>query len=124
MADDVLNQIEQKLTQLENKDELKDCLLIECRKLDPEQREEVKRKLLSMDHLDKTWIDLVIKQISKAPSEYMIIEEMIRKYKIMFVDGLGIYIYSGKVWEKKSDNYMLKVNKWESGRLEVGRVPF
>ncbi|MFQ7799362.1 MAG: hypothetical protein ACLRHW_07250 [Coprobacillus cateniformis] len=39
MADDVLNQIEQKLTQLENKDELKDCLLIECRKLDPEQRE-------------------------------------------------------------------------------------
>ncbi len=49
--------------------------MIECRKLDPEQREEVKRKLLSMDHLDKTWIDLVIKQISKAPSEYMIIEE-------------------------------------------------
>ena len=29
MADDVLNQIEQKLTHLENKDELKDCLLIE-----------------------------------------------------------------------------------------------
>ena len=81
MADDVLNQIEQKLTQLENKDELKDYLLIECRKLEPEQREEVKRKLLSMDHLDKTWTDSVINQISKAPSEYMIIEEMIKKYK-------------------------------------------
>lgn len=120
MVDDVLNQIEQKLTQLEDKEELKDYLLIECRKLEPEQREDVKRKLLSMDHLDKTWIDSIIKQISKAPSEYMIIEEMIKKYKIMFVEGLGIYIYNGKVWEKKSDNYMLKMIGKQMGKWKIG----
>ena len=50
----------------------------------------------------------------------MIIEEMIRKYKIMFVDGLGIYIYSGKVWEKKSDNYMLKVIGKQMGKWKIG----
>lgn len=97
MADDLLKQIEKKLTQLENKNELKDYLLIASRNLEPEEREEVKSKLLSMDHLGKAWTDSIVKQISRAPSEYMIIEETLKKYKIMYLEGLGLYIYNGKV---------------------------
>ena len=47
MAVDLLKQIEKKLTQLENKNELKDYLLIASRNLEHEEREEVKSKLLS-----------------------------------------------------------------------------
>ena len=119
MADDLLKEIEQKLTQLDNKDELKYYLLMECRNLEPEQREEIKNKLLLMEHLGKVWIDSVTKQISRAPSEYMIIEEIKKKYKIMFIDGLGIFIYNGKIWEKKSDNYMLKMIGQQMGKWKI-----
>lgn len=120
MAVDLLKQIEKKLTQLENKNELKDYLLMASRNLEPEEREEVKSKLLSMDHLGKPWIDSIVKQISRAPSEYMIIEEILKKYKIMYLEGLGLYIYNGKVWKKQNDNYMMKIIGKQMGKWKIG----
>ena len=120
MAVDLLKQIEKKLTQLENKNELKDYLLIASRNLEHEEREEVKSKLLSMDHLGKSWIDSIVKQISRAPSEYMIIEEILKKYKIMYLEGLGLYIYNGKVWKKQNDNYMMKIIGKQMGKWKIG----
>ena len=52
--------------------------------------------------------DAVIKSIQKsadsAPTESQIVDEIIEKHNIIYVDRIGFYEWDGRVWNKVSDN--------------------
>ena len=49
----------------------------------------------------------VLKSLEKtantAPSETIVADEIIRKYNVIYIDNVGFYEWSGKVWQKSSD---------------------
>lgn len=80
---------------------------------------ELKRFIMSINrYTDSTAIadalsacnfpDAVIKSIQKsadsAPTESQIVDEIIEKHNIIFVDRIGFYEWDGRVWNKISDN--------------------
>ena len=80
---------------------------------------ELKRFIMSINrYTDSTAIadalsacnfpDAVIKSIQKAadsaPTESQIVDEIIEKHNIIYVDRIGFYEWDGRVWNKVSDN--------------------
>ena len=80
---------------------------------------ELKRFIMSINrYTDSTAIaealhgcnfpDSVIKSIQKsadsAPTESQIVDEIIEKHNIIYVDRIGFYEWDGRVWNKISDN--------------------
>ena len=56
-------------------------------------------------HFDPEWLNAVMKECMKAPSEKIIVDEITRKYLVKYIESVGFYIYDRSgVWKSYSDN--------------------
>ena len=53
---------------------------------------------------DADWLKMVLQEVLKMPLERTIIEEIVKKYNLKYVEGLGFYEYRHGVWIKRPDN--------------------
>ena len=60
--------------------------------------------------LTERFAPAVLKSIQKsadsAPTESMIVDEIIEKHNIIYVDQVGFYEWNGKIWSKTSDSHV------------------
>ncbi len=52
------------------------------------------------------WINTVLKEALKMPPESVIIDEMLKQYKLKYVENIGFYEYIHGVWTKRTDNFI------------------
>ncbi len=50
------------------------------------------------------WVEAVLQEALKAPSEVVLVKEINEKYTLKYVEGLGFYEYRHGVWLPRSDN--------------------
>ena len=67
------------------------------------------------------WLKAVKLIATKCPAESLIIESVLKKYKLKFVEKVGFYEYESGAWRLRSDNAISKYFSRELGRFSTGQ---
>ena len=55
---------------------------------------------------DSKRLETLFKSATTAPPETMVADELMKKHKLLFIDSVGFYEYSGGVWQRRSDTFI------------------
>ncbi len=58
----------------------------------------------NLTQFPKTWLAVVLQEALKPPLETVIVQELMQKRSLKYMEGLGFYEYTHGVWQKRADN--------------------
>ena len=69
-------------------------------------KEDVAELIENTTQFSKKWLSVLLKEALKCPPEPIIIDEMIKKYTLKYVENLGFFEYVNGTWIKRSENFI------------------
>ena len=58
----------------------------------------------NLTQFPKTWLSVVLQEALKPPLETVIVQELMQKRSLKYMEGLGFYEYTHGVWQMRADN--------------------
>ena len=106
-----------------DKDEFKKFVYEAARFVD---KADITELIENSQQFSSRWLNTVLKEALKMPPEKTIIDEMLKKYTLKYVENVGFYEYSrGGVWTRRTDNFIRsyfvdRLGSWAQGsKLET-----
>lgn len=101
-AEDGVTQLAMRMT---DKREFKSFMYRAARFIDTPDLKQVFANLKGAKVFEDEWLDALYQVVSKAPSEKVIVDEILEKYLIKYGEGLGFFIYDKSgYWKPYVDN--------------------
>ena len=69
-------------------------------------KEDVAELIENTTQFSKKWLSVLLKEALKCPPEPVIIDEMVKKYTLKYVENLGFFEYVNGTWIKRSENFI------------------
>ena len=74
-----------------------------CRFMTRPSVEQFFKKIKSTSHLDRDWLDTLMKDCKLAPSDKYIAETVLKRHDLIYNDKISFFEFSGKCWTPKND---------------------
>ena len=88
-------------SRITERDDLRDFVYRAARYVDKADLVELFENL---SQFPKAWLSTVLQEALRPPAEKLIVQELLRKRSLKYVENLGFYEYTHGVWQRRADN--------------------
>lgn len=90
----------------EDWDDLEDFIYTVARRVKRTRMEALLSDLKRLTHFEPKRLDVLFKTATTAPPETIVADEILKNYRLLYLDKMGFYEYTSGVWRLRSDKYI------------------